>query len=94
MRRSAATLVALLLALVSTQTRADDVAFTGQFTQGGLVQGRVPPGTKVSLDQLLGRAEASTSGSANKTSGQAAQVGLNTATPPKAVLLVFYRGYW
>jgi murein DD-endopeptidase MepM/ murein hydrolase activator NlpD len=49
-RRSAATLVALLLALVSTQTRADDVAFTGQFTQGGLVQGRVPPGTKVSLD--------------------------------------------
>jgi hypothetical protein len=52
-------------------------------------------GNKVSLDQLLGKADASaiphsaTAGSlASGTNPNAA------ATPPKAVLLVFYRGYW
>ena len=51
-------------------------------------------GTKVSLGQLLGKADASTSASANTTTGQAVPVGMSTATPPKAVLLIFYRGYW
>ena len=51
-------------------------------------------GNKVSLDQLLGKADAATSASANTPVGQAIPVGLSTATPAKAVLLVFYRGYW
>ena len=51
-------------------------------------------GNKVSLGQLLGKGDASTSTSANNPAGQAIPVGLSTATPPKAVLLVFYRGYW
>lgn len=51
-------------------------------------------GNKVSLDQLLGKADASTSASASSTNGQATPVSLSAATPPKAVLLVFYRGYW
>ena len=56
-------------------------------------------GNKVSLDQLLGKADAATSASANsasasRTVGQATPVALSTSTPPKAVLLVFYRGYW
>ncbi|HZE25074.1 MAG TPA: hypothetical protein VE054_13850 [Blattabacteriaceae bacterium] len=51
-------------------------------------------GNKVSLDQLLGKADASVSASANTATGQAIPVGLSTATPTKAVLLVFYRGYW
>jgi hypothetical protein len=51
-------------------------------------------GNKVSLDQLLGKAGSSISASANNPAGQAIPVGLSTATPPKAVLLVFYRGYW
>ncbi|HEX3105336.1 MAG TPA: hypothetical protein VHQ22_12890 [Terriglobales bacterium] len=55
-------------------------------------------GNKVSLDQLLGKADASTSASANSASannsGQATPVSLSEATPTKAVLLVFYRGYW
>jgi hypothetical protein len=50
-------------------------------------------GNKVSLDQLLGKADAATSASANAT-GQAIPVGMSAVTPPKAVLLVFYRGYW
>ena len=51
-------------------------------------------GNKVSLSQLLGKTDPSTSASANNSSGQTIPAGLNTATPPKAVLLVFYRGYW
>jgi hypothetical protein len=51
-------------------------------------------GNKVSLDQLLGKADAATSASVNSPVGQAIPVGLSTATPTKAVLLVFYRGYW
>jgi hypothetical protein len=62
-------------------------------------------GNKVSLDQLLGKADAATKtvslvapprevieklGTANQSSPVAAGI----ATPPKAVLLVFYRGYW
>ncbi|MGC2696088.1 MAG: hypothetical protein WA738_09870 [Candidatus Angelobacter sp.] len=44
-------------------------------------------GNKVSLGQLLGRAEA---GSASPATAN----NVGSATPPKAVLLVFYRGYW
>jgi hypothetical protein len=51
-------------------------------------------GNKVSLGQLLGKADSSTSASANNGSGQAIPAGLSTATPTRAVLLVFYRGYW
>jgi len=62
-------------------------------------------GNKVSLGQLLGKADAATKtvslvappkevmeklGMANQSSPVAAGI----ATPPKAVLLVFYRGYW
>jgi hypothetical protein len=62
-------------------------------------------GNKVSLDQLLGKTDAATKtvslvappkevmeklGMANQSSPVAAGI----ATPPKAVLLVFYRGYW
>lgn len=42
--------LAALLLLWSVSARADDVAFVGAFVQGGLVQGRVPPGTKVQFD--------------------------------------------
>lgn len=56
---------------------------------------------KVSLDQLLGKASPSVPASSN-TTGQANSGGLSpitaidmsTTTPTKAVLLVFYRGYW
>ena len=51
-------------------------------------------GNKVSLDQLLGKADAPASASANTATGQATPVSMSPATPPKAVLLVFYRGYW
>ncbi len=52
-------------------------------------------GNKVSLDQLLGKAEASALPH-SATAGSIAS-GANSniaATPPKAVLLVFYRGNW
>jgi hypothetical protein len=51
-------------------------------------------GNKVSLGQLLGKADGSASASASSTTGQATPVSMSAATPPKAVLLVFYRGYW
>jgi hypothetical protein len=51
-------------------------------------------GNKVSLKQLLGKSDGSASASANNATGQASPVGTSTGTPPKAVLLVFYRGYW
>ncbi len=51
-------------------------------------------GNNVSLEQLLAKGDSSTSASANNLVGQAVPVGLSTATPTKAVLLVFYRGYW
>jgi hypothetical protein len=50
-------------------------------------------GNKVSLDQLLGKADASAA-SANTITGKATPVSLSAATPTQAVLLVFYRGYW
>ncbi|HVG92244.1 MAG TPA: hypothetical protein VNB54_12205 [Alphaproteobacteria bacterium] len=50
-------------------------------------------GNKVSLGQLLGKAGTSTLASAN-TTGQTTPVSMSAAAPPKAVLLVFYRGYW
>jgi len=52
-------------------------------------------GNKVSLGQLLGKADASALPH-SATAGSIAS-GANSniaATPPKAVLLVFYRGYW
>ncbi len=52
-------------------------------------------GSRVSLDQLLGKAEASALPH-SATAGSIAS-GANSniaATPPKAVLLIFYRGYW
>jgi hypothetical protein len=59
-------------------------------------------GNKVSLNQLLGKADLPVSASASNTAAQTTPGGLspttaiytNTATPTKAVLLVFYRGYW
>jgi hypothetical protein len=51
-------------------------------------------GNKVSLGQLLGKADASTPASANNATGQATPVSMSAAVPTKAVLLVFYRGYW
>jgi murein DD-endopeptidase MepM/ murein hydrolase activator NlpD len=47
--RLAGAIVAALL-LLAAPALADDVAFTGHFAQGGLVTGKVPPGTKVALD--------------------------------------------
>jgi hypothetical protein len=52
-------------------------------------------GNKISLGQLLGKADASALPH-SATAGSIAS-GANSniaATPPKAVLLVFYRGYW
>ena len=52
-------------------------------------------GNKISLDQLLGKAGASALPN-SATAGSLAS-GANSsaiATPPRAVLLVFYRGYW
>ena len=49
-------------------------------------------GNKVSLGQLLGKGDSPASPS--NVTGQASPVGTSTGTPPKAVLLVFYRGYW
>lgn len=51
-------------------------------------------GNKISLGELLGRTDSPVSASAGNTASQATPVALSTATPPKAVLLVFYRGYW
>ena len=50
-------------------------------------------GNKVSLGQLLGKAEARSAVAAKETV-QAAPVRHERGAPPKAVLLVFYRGYW
>jgi hypothetical protein len=51
-------------------------------------------GNKVSLRQLLGKAGSSAPESTNNAAGQASPVAAGPAAPPKAVLLVFYRGYW
>ncbi len=51
-------------------------------------------GNKVSLGQLLGKGDASAlagSGNAGSSAGAASNA---SAAPPRAVLLVFYRGYW
>jgi hypothetical protein len=50
-------------------------------------------GNKVSLAQLLGKAEASAAVAAN-ANGSGSAGGAGAAVAPKAVLLVFYRGYW
>jgi hypothetical protein len=49
-------------------------------------------GAKVSLSQLLGKADIPVN--ANNTTGQATPVSMSTAAPTKALLLIFYRGYW
>src|SRR5205814_5602210 len=51
-------------------------------------------GKKVSLGELLGKAASPASASANNSTGAATPVSMSGATTPKAVLLVFYRGYW
>ena len=54
-------------------------------------------GNKVSLDQLLGKAGASIADLPHSSHGQEVSPAAHsnsTATPAKAVLLVFYRGYW
>ena len=53
-------------------------------------------GNKVSLGQLLGKGEASAlAGSGNAGGSSPAGAASNATAPaPKAVLLVFYRGYW
>jgi hypothetical protein len=52
-------------------------------------------GNKISLGQLLGKAEASALPHSATAGSIASGANSNlTATPPKAVLLVFYRGYW
>ena len=43
-------IVKAIALLASAPALADDSEFTGPFTQGGLVQGRVPPGARVTLD--------------------------------------------
>lgn len=85
-----------LVAVASITSRALPVA-----TNAPQVGQKVPDftladtnGNKISLDQLLGKRDSSTSASANTTTGQAVPVGMSAATPTKAVLLVFYRGYW
>ena len=49
-------------------------------------------GNKVSLGQLLGKAEAANA--ATNANGSGSASGASTTVPPRAVLLVFYRGYW
>jgi len=52
-------------------------------------------GNKVSLDQLLGKADASALPHSATAGSIASGANSNIAAPPpKAVLLVFYRGYW
>jgi hypothetical protein len=89
-------LISALVVFTSVSSRALPVA-----TGAPQVGQKVPDftladtnGNKVSLDQLLGKADASTLASANNPTGQATSAGMSAATPPKAVLLVFYRGYW
>lgn len=86
-----------LVAVASVTSRALPVA-----TNAPQVGQKVPDftladtsGNKVSLGQLLGKADASALPH-SATAGSIAS-GANSniaATPPKAVLLVFYRGYW
>jgi hypothetical protein len=77
-------LICGLVAVASVSSRALPVA-----TNAPQVGQKVPEftladtsGNKVSLDQLLGKAAG------------LAPVAAGAPTPPKAVLLVFYRGYW
>jgi hypothetical protein len=77
-------LICALVVFASVSSRALPVA-----TNAPQVGQRVPEftladtnGNKVSLDQLLGKAAG------------IPPVAAGAATPPKAVLLVFYRGYW
>src|SRR5580765_5051535 len=94
-------LICGLVAIAAVTSRALPVA-----TNAPQVGQKVPDftladtsGNKVSLGQLLGKADSSISASAmpasaNNSTGQTIPAGMSTATPTKAVLLVFYRGYW
>jgi hypothetical protein len=89
-------LICGLVAVAAVTSRALPVA-----TNAPQVGQKVPDftladtnGNKISLGELLGKADSPVPASASNTASQAAPVGLSTATPPKAVLLVFYRGYW
>ena len=93
-----------LVAVASVTSRALPVA-----TNAPQVGQKVPDftladtnGNKVSLDQLLGKANTPMPASASNTASRTTPGGLSpitaidmsTTTPTKAVLLVFYRGYW
>jgi hypothetical protein len=51
-------------------------------------------GNKVSLEQLLGKADGSALTVTSNVGGSPANVSASAAPTPRAVLLVFYRGYW
>jgi hypothetical protein len=96
-------LICALVALASITSRALPAA-----TNAPQVGQKVPDftladtnGNKVSLDQLLGKASPSVPASSNTTgpanSGSLSPItaiDISTTMPTKAVLLVFYRGYW
>jgi hypothetical protein len=94
-------LICGLVAIAAVTSRALPVA-----TNAPQVGQKVPDftladtsGNKVSLGQLLGKADSSIPASAmpasaNNSTGQTIPAGMSTATPTRAVLLVFYRGYW
>ena len=91
-------LICALVAVAAITSRALPVA-----TNAPQVGQKVPDftladtnGNKVSLGSVAGQSRGiSASASATAGSiGQAAPIRNSAATPPKAVLLVFYRGYW
>ena len=53
-------------------------------------------GNKVSLDQLLGKSSsvAASAGDTSEDPSATATAGAGASNAPKAVLLIFYRGYW
>src|SRR5882724_5046338 len=85
-------LICGLVAVASVTSRALPVA-----TNAPQVGQKVPDftlpdtsGNKVSLGQLLGKADSSAPASPNNASAAASPVSMSAAMPPKAVLLVFY----
>jgi hypothetical protein len=93
--------VALLICAVSvfTSVHSRDLPAAGGAPQVGQ---KAPDftladtsGNKVSLGQLLGKGHASAlTGSGNAGGSPAGAASNASAAAPKAVLLVFYRGYW
>ena len=95
-------LICGLVAVAAVTSRALPVA-----TNAPQVGQKVPDftladtnGNKVSLRQLLGKEHAALVGPPREVlekmgmANQLPPVAAGSATPPKAVLLVFYRGYW